>query len=373
MATILEPTSETSRPTESFSQPQETTTARRKPKKKTWAGKLGRSALMTVRRIHLYSGIFMFPWVLLYGFTGWFFNHPRLFTADQVTTFAAADLSGDVLTELPTATETAQAVVDEMNLESFMIGGPEIKLLPDRTPRYRGFLSYSVNTEDATHQVTINPVTGSGEVRTTYVVPQDKSSAESKINPLANVRRIPMPAGGLTQIQSGVPGILKQLELPAGEAFSGRRSASLVFAAEADGVPCLVTYNVADGQITSVREDDRPTMDSKTFLQRLHLARMYSPDWDVRWLWALLVDAMFVSMVFWGVSGLMMWWQVKRTRVLGGGVLVASIVFAALMAINMHDSMTTGAGRGGNRGGGRNGHAEAKTEDSIASPSLAIR
>ncbi len=173
-----------------------------------------------------------------------------------------------------------------------------------------------------------------------------------------------------------MPRILDDLKLSSGEAFGGRRSASLVFAAEADGVPCLVTYSVGGGGITSVREDDRPTMDTKTFLQRLHLARMYSPGFDTRWIWALLVDAMFVSMVFWGVSGLMMWWQVKRTRLLGGGVLIASVVFATLLAMNMHDTLTTGGGRGGggNRGGAAAPPKEANLDaDSIGSVSMVTR
>lgn len=377
MATIIEPITQPS--IQLIETPKEAK-PNRQPKKKTLAGKFGHSALMLVRRVHLYSGIFMFPWVLLYGFTGWFFNHPRMLTGDDVTTFAAADAPNDLLTNLPTATETAKRVVDEMNLESFFVGGPEIKLSMDRKPAFHGFLSYNVNTDEATHQVTINPVTGSGEVRTTHAIPPlETPESEQKINPIADIRSVTLPDGVVSKVQSGVPQILDELGLPSGDAFTGRRSASLVFAAEADGVPCIITYSLASGGITSVRADDRPTMEAKSFLQRLHLARTYSPSFDVRWVWALLVDAMFVSMVFWGVSGLMMWWQVKRTRLMGGGVLLASIVFAGLMAFNMHDSLTTGGGRGGgNHGGGNHGRGggEApamKATSTQVPPSLAAR
>jgi hypothetical protein len=337
---------------------------RRSPKKKPVLGKFGRSTLMLVRRVHLYSGIFMFPFVLLYGFTGWFFNHPRMFTGDRVTAFAPADVSSETLGNMPTAHETAQSIVDEMNLESFLVGGPEIKLTDDRSPRYSGYLAYTVSADDATHDVRINPVTGKGQVRTNYVEAVD-ATAEPKPNPLAEIRRIELPSNAAAKIQDDMPKILSDLRLSPGEAFSGRRSASLVFSAEADGVLCIVTCDLASGTISSIRDDDRPPLETKSFLQRLHLARMYSPDFDIRWVWALLVDAMFVSMVFWGLSGLMMWWQVKRTRVLGAGVLVASIVFTAVLAIGMHDNLTSGSrgGRGGdhgggNRGGGMRGRAE---------------
>ncbi|MCO8121298.1 hypothetical protein NHH03_06075 [Stieleria sp. TO1_6] len=366
MATTIDPPADTDQTISSTTVPP-ATKPKRKPKKKTLAGKMGRSTLMMIRRVHLYSGIFMFPWVLLYGFTGWFFNHPRMFTGDQVTAFVAADVDSDLLGNLPTAAETAQSVVDEMNLESFMIGGPEISLTQSRQPRFTGFLSYTVNADKSTHQVSINPVTGNGEIRTSFVtVDSDAEQQELKPNPIAAIRSVNLPTNALSDAQDQVPVLLEKLGLESGEAFSGRRSASVVFSAEADGVPCIVTYSLAGGGISSLREDERPTIETKSFLQRLHLARMYSPDYDIRWVWALLVDAMFVSMVFWGISGLFMWWQVKRTRILGGGVLVASVVFAAIMAIGMHDQLTLGSGRGGG-GGGRGGRGSAAAEPAAES------
>jgi hypothetical protein len=56
----------------------------------------------------------------------------------------------------------------------------------------------------------------------------------------------------------------------------------------------------------------------------------------VRWLWAIGVDAMFVSMVFWGFSGLFMWWQLKAVRRLGAIVAAAGILVAALLALAMY-------------------------------------
>ncbi|WP_201743706.1 PepSY domain-containing protein [Roseiconus nitratireducens] len=362
-----------------------TPASKRKPKRKTLAGKMGRSALMLVRRVHLYSGIFMFPFVLLYGFTGWFFNHPRLFTGDRVVSFHAAELDDPTLSRLPSPRQAAEAVVEEMNFESLMAQGPVIDLKSDRSPRYTGFLTYTVRADDASHEVSINPITGDGEVRTTVIDAEEASEPERKSNPLDVVSRIDLESNALLDVQRQVPKILEQLGLSSGEAVSGRRSANLEFAAEAEGVPCLVTYDLASGRIASVREDERPELNGKSFLQRLHLARTYSPGFDVRWVWALLVDAMFVSMVFWGVSGLMMWWQVKRTRLVGGGVLLASVVFATLMAFNMHDSLTAssggrgghghgggpGGGRGGRGFGGRGNHANVEETPSIARPSVA--
>lgn len=339
--------------TDDVSEPTPATNPKRTPKKKTLVGKLSRSALMLIRRVHLYSGIFMFPWVLLYGFTGWFFNHPGYFTGDEVRTFSLAAAEDEAAAPLPTAAETAEAIVAELNLESFLVGGPEIALSSTRRPQFTGHLSFSVNTPNSTHAVTVNPVTGAGEVRTTYVTADvaDEPVAE-KLNPLASLRGAPIPNNVLDQVRDQIPDALQGLGLSQGEAFAGRRAPSLEFAVVADGVPCLVSYNLGNGGITSHRQDDLPSLETKSFLQRLHLARTYAPQVNTRWVWAVLVDAMFVSMVFWGISGLFMWWQVKRTRWLGGGVLVASVVFAVLLGMRMHEELAR-SGRGNRGGGGR--------------------
>ena len=64
-------------------------------------------------------------------------------------------------------------------------------------------------------------------------------------------------------------------------------------------------------------------------------------------MWALIVDAMAFVMVFWGASGLLMWWQIKATRRLGVVVVLLSVVAAVWMGIGMHEMLTASPGRGG--------------------------
>jgi len=345
------------------------------PKRKSFAEKAWNESLKLIRRVHLYSGIFMLPWVLLYGFTGWFFNHPGYFTGDQVTTFSAADVADGQLAALPKPDAMASQIVEELNIESFLVDGPEIKLNNARSAEFTGFLKFTVVAEDASHDVEIDPVSGNGEVRTTFFDKEEEPAAsEPPANPLQDIRGVQISENALAKAQDATPQVLTDLGLSSGPANTGRRSANLMFSAEVDGAPCIVTCNLSNGSITALREDARPEIETKSFLQRLHLARMYSPHWNVRWFWALMVDAMFLSMVFWGVSGVLMWWQIKRTRLWGGGFLVASILCAVLLMAGMHDNLTTssrGRGGGGHGGGGRPApaaevEAEADTDDIAA-------
>ena len=83
---------------------------------------------------------------------------------------------------------------------------------------------------------------------------------------------------------------------------------------------------------------------SPDFKGRLLVAE---PQAGPRWVWAVVVDAMFVSMVFWGVSGLFMWWQIKRTRVVGAALLTLAVLFSVYLAVEMHAEFALAGGRGG--------------------------
>ncbi|MCY3777546.1 MAG: hypothetical protein OXH11_16350 [Candidatus Aminicenantes bacterium] len=74
----------------------------------------------------------------------------------------------------------------------------------------------------------------------------------------------------------------------------------------------------------------------RSYLQRLHTSRGYPAERNAHWFWAIAVDAMFVTMTFWGLSGLFTWWQLRRTRRLGALCLLASSVAATWLAIGMH-------------------------------------
>lgn len=63
-----------------------------------------------------------------------------------------------------------------------------------------------------------------------------------------------------------------------------------------------------------VAEETTDTLTTRTLLLRLHLAYGFPASVNARWFWAIVVDAMFLAMVFWGLSGVVMFWQIKAVR-----------------------------------------------------------
>jgi hypothetical protein len=110
------------------------------------------------------------------------------------------------------------------------------------------------------------------------------------------------------------------------------------------GKPWIVTYNAQTGSVAGKPADDpapAEEMSTRRFLTRLHLAHGYPGEQNARWFWAVVVDAMAFVMVFWGVSGIFMWWQIKATRKFGFLVLVLSVAAATALGLGMHEALTT--------------------------------
>ena len=54
----------------------------------------GRRVMHTIRRLHLYLGLFLLPWSILYGVTGFLFNHPTAFADAPTASFGRSELTG---------------------------------------------------------------------------------------------------------------------------------------------------------------------------------------------------------------------------------------------------------------------------------------
>ena len=110
---------------------------------------------------------------------------------------------------------------------------------------------------------------------------------------------------------------------------------------EGDGKTWRVQYDLATGSVSG-RPEGYPgePLSSRRFLTRLHLVHGYPGRPGVRRGWAVAVDLMFASMVGWGITGLLMWWQMKNVRRVGLVVLALSGVVAATLAAGMHESLT---------------------------------
>ena len=401
---------------------------------RTWSG-----VMRLLRRIHLYAGLLMLPWVLLYGFTALLFNHSTFFPESdtQIHRFRTTLESGQ---ELPAAAQVAELVVAQLNEKLGNQDTPSVyRLVNPETAAFTRQASSTIRTDDTQYRVFVDLATGRGYVRQQPRNREDieeKRAREEAMTPLQRGQTLAVEVGAQKdRVRRAVETAIDKIGVPTDD-FSFRNLPTIEFDLEEGGVthrvrfvasrqrsngrssapgstppakgvtasesnggerpPSPDTANARDRSNatetdpqrrvnraveagkTSTKSETNNALREKSdvntgsrsgkqlekkatnpvrdrqfgrvsivggqpgemgwrrYLLRLHMAHGYPVQQNVRWYWAIAVDAMFATMVFWGLSGVLMWWQIKRTRRLGALCLVVSSVVATWLAIGMH-------------------------------------
>lgn len=280
------------------------------------------SSMKLLRRAHMYAGLFLVPFILLYGVTAFLFNHPDWLSDRSVRLIGSEEVTGTALADFPSARALASQVVEAINQG----GPPEVTLSRTQAPAYSRDLALTATAQGVERVIFVELEGRVGTVRT--------APASAPISPPAWVKRsvalAPTPA---ESARTAVAAILEKWQ-GRGDQVKVRTAPELLFAVEDHGTTRRVAYNLQTGAM--ILRDAEPVLPFRRFLTSLHLACRYPTGLDIRWVWAFMVDAMALAMVFWGVSGLLMWWQMKSLRRLGTLTLAISLIASLWVAIGMH-------------------------------------
>jgi hypothetical protein len=85
--------------------------------------------------------------------------------------------------------------------------------------------------------------------------------------------------------------------------------------------PRRITYHPDTRQLTVERQVFR----TPAFLERMHRRRGFQAGYHVNTAWWGSVDLFVLGMVFWALSGLWLWWELRVTRWLGAISLVLGL------------------------------------------------
>lgn len=310
---------------------------------------LVRRIMHWVRRSHLYFGLFLFPWALLYGITAFLFNHPTVLSDQPMVMFGPDTFVGTTLEHHDTPQEIATAIVAQWNREQkpsvpYQLASPE-------KARFSRDLAFAQTHADGRQiSILVNLVHGGGTIRSQ---PASKNNAD-ETPPFVETKKqkdnsaTPSPpvedkskksdsASSLSdQVHAAIPILLQQHGFAYGD-ITVTSVPDVSFLVEAGGKIWQASYNPQTGVVNGkLPSDSTPEISWRRFLTRLHVAHGYPNAINARWLWAIIVDLMSFVMVFWGVSGLFMWWQIKATRRLGLATVLFSIISALTLSVAMY-------------------------------------
>jgi hypothetical protein len=287
------------------------------------------AALKLLRRCHLFAGLFMTPWVFLYGVTGFLFNHPEAFSDRAVRTTDRLEIRGTALEGFPTGPALADRIVEALNRPA---GTSTFRLVDRESATYSRTLFVTATGRGREHSVRFDPDTGAAFIRSTAL-------ADASGPPWTGGTTVRLEDAPRDRLSAGIPALLARLGIVA-DATALRNPPDLLCTVEQGGRSWRIAYNLQTGAISArPAEDPADRLSTRRFLTGMHLAFTYPSRLDVRWFWAVAVDAMFVAMVFWGISGLLMWWQMKKLRGWGLATLIVSVAIATALGVGMHEML----------------------------------
>jgi hypothetical protein len=273
----------------------------------------------------------MIPWVFLYGVSAFLFNHPDAFPDREVRSIGPAEIAGTGFEDFPDAPAIAARVVEVMNARS---SGRELRLIgPGGSASFSRDLQATVKGDGTDYRIQLDLDSRLGTfsaARAPRVGMKDDLLQDS-------VQLADSPKDRLVR---AISALTSRLGLDSTTA-KVRAAPDVVFAAESCGKVYRLTYNLQSGVVSALEDgDSAERLTTRSFLTQLHKKREYPGRIDARWFWAVGVDATSALMVFWGASGILMWWQIKSMRRWGSFVLAASALAAAVLALGMHRALS---------------------------------
>ena len=282
--------------------------------------KLTSRLMMVARRTHLYAGLFLLPWVFLYGITGAMFNHAGLFPRFEFRSVPNQVVTESGMSEFPTPDALAAQVVEAIQSNE---DGSTIELAPQPNAEFTNDLMFEVTVDGKKHVVHLDPISNTAHLATH---PPEDFKPKRMLRGINNIRLQPNP---LETASDSAREILAKSGVETEAKPTPFGWTKLNFLARVNDRPARITYVLKDGHVDITEYEGHHGMPVRGFFLRLHTTHGQPPHWNGRMIWSLFVDAMAIAMVTWGLTGLLMWWQIKRTRLIGGLVMLASVLVAA--------------------------------------------
>lgn len=278
--------------------------------------------LKWVRRAHLYTGLILLPWVIFFGFSGMLFNHPEFGETEEIASWSGAELASKGFQTIDGEALAAEIVAD-LNRGG---KGAELRLIPGKPVKWEGGIVFQGQAKGGAFTLSIDPSEGSA------VLHQTPESPKAKVPPFLFAEVVPKGGVKVEQVEEAAGALLAAsgLETVGKPEASTRGGAELRFQIESPGTGQRwnVSWNLLKGGLAARELSLGDGPDLYTVLTRLHKTHHYPHQFGARWLWNAFGDATGLTMVFWGLSGAIMWWQIKPTRLIG----VAGLSVAAVLA-----------------------------------------
>ena len=264
-----------------------------------------------IRRVHLYLGLTLIPWLLLYGVTALLFNHGMWMTNREDLPIPSSD---PILVSAQSAAQDVATQLKEQGLE----------LVPN-SAQWIGSITLKGTMEGSSVRIRVDPE-GQGGLMVTR---PDDSPQPEWTNTFENW--LVVDEQQEAQITDNIHQMIQEIK-PDVTSVSLSRYPKLRFQVHKNSE--VFTVDVRHNSGISVEQTEAPQT-VRTRMLRLHTMHGDPGYTGAKWLWVKIVDIMGIAMIIWGLSGIIMWWTIRPTRRQGAIAITDGISLLAVLSATL--------------------------------------
>jgi hypothetical protein len=292
--------------------------------------------MRVVRRLHMYLGLLLFPWVLFFGISGMLFNHPHVGRPIQTRGLSAEEVRSRTGFAGWKPEDVANAILAQLNQTAGAgVGG--YTLDPDVAPRFFGFSLFASPAQDGGRYMMILDL-------------EKGRAGVGKRPPPAQVEKAPLDGLSISDtpystaaLSEKFQGLLQALgEHPKGELKPHPEvHPELRFVVrDASGERLHVSYDLTSHTLASRPAQADLGVPLVEIIEKLHTQHHFPTHPGMTLFWAIFADLTGLTLVLWALTGLVMWWQMKPTRVTGAIVIAVALGLAVVVMAGTAEELT---------------------------------
>lgn len=291
-----------------------------------------------LRRAHLYVGLFMIPWAALYGTTAFLINHPGAFPTRQERIIPVELDKYSAFRALAEPQTIAAAVLDELRASPAgeTTSAPSALRLPTPEKTTLAFDAVGGKVKHAGQLYDFEVQLSRREL-----ILRNSHSGTGADVPFRRRGQLPDQADLARKLETDLTAMMAANGIEGADPVLEFIAPVKFLVADDRGQEWDVEYEPMTGAVDGSPVSVSHGLPLRDFLLQLHYSARYPGNWETRWLWAVGVDATAFSLLFWAISGVLMFWQIKAVRTRGLLTLAASVAVGTGLTIGMYRVLTS--------------------------------
>ena len=275
------------------------------------------------RRIHLYAGLFMIPYIFIFALSGIMFNHTSFMghgRSEERFRLEGDDKLDDLF---PYIESLAKTVADSVKTQQDIINDFKLDNI-----RYENTMILRSTNKNADHRIQIDIPTNNVQIMTLPDFVENNTIGNGSIETYHKI--------DTSELLAKTEGIIAKRGI---DSVSSRvqRLPNVEFDLITDQSSYRVSYSLQSGNYWLMDLNQRK-FKWNYFFTNLHQLHGYPlSGFSLKWLFVLFADSLAVLMMVWAVSGLIMWYKMKKQFVIGSALLVVSAAIALAIIISHYE------------------------------------